>query len=101
MLDTADRQESEAAELRTVRLTTRLDALRRQMRDLEATEQVVAATPDRQISPTDPDARAMASAGTGTGVVGYNLQAAVDPDTHIVVAHEVINLSQQRRRACR
>jgi transposase len=96
MLDTADRQEGEAAELRTARLTTRLDALRRQMRELEAMEQAVAATPDGQISLTDPDARAMASAGTGTGLVGYNLQAAVDADTHIVVAHEVINLSHDR-----
>lgn len=96
MLDTADRQEGEAAELRTTRLTERLDALRRQMRELEAMEQAVAASPDRQISLTDPDARAMASAGTGTGVVGYNLQAAVDTATHIVVAHEIINLSHDR-----
>jgi len=96
MLDTADRQEGEAAELRTSRLMTRLDELRRQMRELEAMEAAVAATPDRQISLTDPDARAMASAGTGTGVVGYNFQAAVDTDSHIVVAHEVINLSHDR-----
>ena len=96
MLDTADRQEGEAAELRTARLTTRLDALRLQMRDLEAMEQAVAATPDRQISLTDPDARAMALAGGGTGLVGYNLQAAVDADTHIVVAYEVINLGHYR-----
>ena len=45
---------------------------------------------------TDPDARAMASAGTGTGLVGYNLQAAVDTGSHIVVAHEVLNLSHDR-----
>jgi transposase len=96
MLDTADRQDGEAGELRTVRLTTRLDELRRQMRELEAMEQAVAASPDRQISLTDPDARAMASAGTGTGVVGYNLQAAVDTGSHIVVAHELINLSHDR-----
>jgi transposase len=96
MLDTADRQEGDAAELRTARLTTRLGELHRQMRDLEAMERAVAASPDRQISLTDPDARAMASAGTGTGVVGYNLQAAVDAGSHIVVAHEVINLSHDR-----
>ena len=96
MLDTADRQEGEAAALRTTRLTTRLDALRRQMRELEAMEEAVLASPDRQISRTDPDARAMASAGTGTGVVGYNLQAAVDTNSHIVVAHEVINLGHDR-----
>jgi transposase len=96
MLDTADRQESDAGELRTARLTTRLGELRRQMRELEAMEQAVAATPDRQISLTDPDARAMASAGTGTGLVGYNLQAAVDTGSHIIVAHEIINLSHDR-----
>ena len=96
MLDSADRQEGEAAELRTTRLTTRLGELRRQMRELEAIEEAVTASPDRQISLTDPDARAMASAGTGTGVVGYNLQAAVDTNSHIVVAHEVINLSHDR-----
>ena len=96
MLDTADRQDGEAAELRTTRLTTRLGELRRQMRELEAMEQAVAASPDRQISLTDPDARAMASAGTGTGQVGYNLQAAVDTGSHIIVAHEVINLGHDR-----
>ena len=96
MLDTADRQEREAAELRTARLTERLGELRRQMRELEAMEQAVEATPDRQISLTDPDARAMASAGKGTGLVGYNLQAAVDTDSHIVVAHEIINLGHDR-----
>ena len=96
MLDTADRQEDGVAEMRTARLTTRLGELRRQMRELEAMEEAVAATPDRQISLTDPDARAMASAGKGTGLVGYNLQAAVDADSHIVVAHEVINLSHDR-----
>jgi transposase len=96
MLDTVDRQEGEAAELRTVRLTTRLDALRRQMRELEAMEEAVMAAPDRHISLTDPDARAMASAGGGTALVGYNLQAAVDADTYIVVAHEVINLGHDR-----
>ena len=96
MLDTADRQEGEVAGMRTTRLVTRLGELRRQMRELEAMEQMVKASPDRQISLTDPDARAMASAGTGTGVVGYNLQAAVDTGSHIIVAHEVINLSHDR-----
>ena len=96
MLDTADRQEGEAATLRTTRLTERLGELRRQMRELEAMERAVEASPDRQISLTDPDARAMASAGTGTGLVGYNLQAAVDTNSHIVVAHEVLNLGHDR-----
>ena len=96
MLDTADRQDCEAAELRGIRLTERLEELRRQMRELEAMEQAVMASPDRQISLTDPDARAMASTGKGTGLVGYNLQPAVDTGSHIVVAHEVINLGHDR-----
>jgi hypothetical protein len=57
MLDTADRQEDEAAEFRTARLTERLEALRSRMRELEAMEPVVTAAPDRQVSLTDPDAR--------------------------------------------
>ncbi len=55
------------------------------------------ALPEGQISLTDPDARAMASAGTGTGLVGHNLQAAIDTESHIVVVvHEILNLGHDR-----
>jgi transposase len=96
MLDTADRQEDEVAQVRTTRLTGRLDALRRQMRELAAMERAVADAPDQQISLTDPDARAMATSGKGTGMVGYNVQAAVDTDHHLIVAHEVTNIGHDR-----
>lgn len=95
-LDTADRQEVEVAEMRTTRLNERIEALRRQMRELQAMAKVVETAPDRQISLTDPDARAMATNGKGTGLVGYNVQAAVDAGSHIVVAHEVTNLGHDR-----
>ena len=95
-LDTADRQEADVAEMRTTRLNERIEALRRQMRELQAMAEVVDTAPDRQISLTDPDARAMATNGKGTGLVGYNVQAAVDTDSHIVVAHEVTNLGHDR-----
>ena len=96
MLDTADRQEDEVAEMRTARLTERLERLRRQMRELRAMEQAVQAAPDRQVSLTDPDARAMATNGKGTGMVGYNVQAAVDTKHHLIVAHEVTNVGHDR-----
>lgn len=96
MLDTADRQEDEVAEMRRDRLTERLERLRQQMRDLKAMERAVEAAPDGQVSLTDPDARAMATNGKGTGLVGYNVQAAVDTKHHLVVAHEVTNVGHDR-----
>ena len=95
-LDTADRQEAEVTELRTPRLKERLSALRDRLRALQAMETLVEAAPDRQISLTDPDARAMATNGKGTGLVGYNVQAAVDTKHHLIVAHEVTNVGHDR-----
>src|SRR5437773_5112665 len=91
MLDTADRQEEWVAELRVTRLSERLEALRRQMQRLKEMEQAIAEAPDHQVSLTDPDARAMATNGKGTGMVGYNVQTVVDAKHHLIVAHEVTN----------
>jgi transposase len=95
-LDTADRQEDAVAQSRTMRLAGRLDALRARMRELQAMAAAVEVAPDRQISLTDPDARAMATNGKGTGRVGYNVQAAVDTEHHLVVAHAVTNVGHDR-----
>lgn len=54
-------------------------------------DQALADTPDGQISLTDPDARAMATSARHGGLVGYNVQAAVDAETHLIVAHDVTN----------
>ena len=54
------------------------------------------AAPDQQISLTDPDARSMATSGRGSGVVGYNVQVAVDTAHHLIITHEVTNVGTDR-----
>src|SRR5437016_3089765 len=54
------------------------------------------ASPDQQISLTDPDSRSMATSGRGSGVVGYNVQVAVDTQNHLIVTHEVTNTGSDR-----
>lgn len=95
-LDTADRQEPGVPTGKVERLRERLGKLREQMRHLREMEVAVAASPDGQVSLTDPDARAMTSACRGTGMVGYNVQAAVDTTHHLIVAHEVTNAGNDR-----
>jgi transposase len=95
-LETADRQEGEPAEAKAGRLKEKIAKLREQMRDFQALEAEVHAAPDQQISLTDPDCRAMATNGKGTGLVGYNVQVAVDTEHHLIVAHEVTNVGHDR-----
>jgi transposase len=91
-LDTADRHEpSEALAARTTRLKEKIARLEQEMQRLADLEAKRLASPDQQISLTDPDARSMATSGRGSGVVGYNVQVAVETEHHLIVAHEVIN----------
>jgi transposase len=101
-LDTADRQEpSEALATRTTRLKEKLARLSEEMRRLEVLEARMLAAPDQQISLTDPDSRSMATSGRGSGVVGYNVQVAVDTEHHLIVTHEVTNVGSDRAQLAR
>ena len=93
-LDTADRHEPQVAALKTERLQGNIAALKAQMQKLKEIEVQLQAAPDKQISQTDPDARAMKS--QGTGIVGYNVQTAVDAKHHLIVAHVVTNVGSDR-----
>src|SRR6267378_1973658 len=96
-LDTADRQEpSEALKTKTSRLKEKIAKLKEQMQRLGVLKVQMLATPDLQISLTDPDSRSMATSGRGSGVVGYNVQVAVDTEHHLIVTHEVTNVGTDR-----
>jgi len=93
-LDTADRQEPAVAKVKSERLQDKIAALKEQMKVLKDIEVELNKTPDKQISLTDPDARSMKT--RGTGIVGYNVQTAVDTKHHLIVAHEVTNVGIDR-----
>ena len=91
-LDTADRTLGPAEfKAKAERLNEKIGAMREQMRRLEHFEQRLRDQPDAQLSLTDPDSRAMSTNGRRSGIVGYNVQAAVDAKHHLIVAHEVTN----------
>ena len=88
-LDTADRQEPAVAQVKAERLRDKIETLKAKMQELKEIEVQLNETPDKQLSLTDPDARSMKT--RGTGMVGYNVQAAVDATHHLIVTHEVTN----------
>ena len=88
-LDTADRQEPAVAQIKAERLHDKIATLKAKMQELKEIEVQLNETPDKQISLTDPDARSMKT--RGSGMVGYNVQAAVDAKHHLIVTHEVTN----------
>ena len=96
-LDSADRQEASLArETKIERLTDKIAKLKQEMQRLKALEAEMLAAPDRQLSLTDPDARSMATSGRGSGIVGYNVQIAVDTKHHLIPSHEVVNEGTDR-----
>src|SRR5471032_2014131 len=96
-LDTADRQEpSDTLASKTTRVREKIAKLEDEMRRLAGIEAQMLESSDQQVSLTDPDARSMATSGRGSGVVGYNVQVAVDTEHHLIITHEVTNVGTDR-----
>jgi transposase len=96
-LETADRTQPAEVQAKTERLEGKIKKMRQRMKDLQAVKAQLATLPDRQLSQTDPDARAMTTySAKGTAMVGYNVQTAVDTRNHLIVAHEVTNTGSDR-----
>ena len=101
-LESADRQEqTDAIVMRTKRLKDKIGKLKDEMDRLAGVNEQRRAEPDKQISMTDPDARSMATSGRGSGVVGYNVQAAVDTKHHLIIAHDVVQTGNDRDQLAR
>jgi len=96
VLDKADRHQPGEFLAKTDRIKDKVKTLREQMRRMNQTEKQLAQQAEPQISLTDPDSRSMMWQAKGTGVVGYNVQVAVDTKHHLIVAHEVTNVGHDR-----
>jgi transposase len=95
-LDRADRQPEFSTRGRVKHIKEKIASFKRQIEEFNALSRQLHQAPDQQISETDPDARSMATSGRGTGMVGYNVQTAVDTTHHLIVAHEVTNVGHDR-----
>lgn len=93
----ADHQDNETSKAKTKPLTDKIEGLKSEIKRLKKLEVEMMASPDEQISMTDPDARSMTTSGRGTAMAGYNAQSAVDVKNHLIVAHEVTNQGHDRR----
>ena len=98
-LSELDKSDRSASPEDTRPLKDKITALEEEMDRLKKLEVRMLEAPDQQLSLTDPDARSMKY--RGGGMVGYNVQTAVDVDTHLIVAHEVSNVGTDRRHLTR
>lgn len=77
-MESADRAESKLGDVKKSHLKDKIKAVRKEVRRIKQIETQVLEAPDQQISLTDPDARSMKTRGGSSGIVGYNVQTAVE-----------------------
>src|SRR5215472_12267866 len=95
-LETADRHGDAVPEAKVERLKGKIEKLKEEIVRLNEINAEMMKSEDKQISLSDPDARSMATSVKDAGIVGYNVQIAVDTQHHLIVAHEVNNVGSDR-----
>ena len=93
-MESVDRMDDKQSKQQSERLKDKIVNLKKEVKRLKELEKEMLASPDKQISLTDPDARSMKT--RGSGIVGYNVQAAADTKHHLIVTHEVTNVGNDR-----
>lgn len=82
-LEHADRTNDATTQARAPRLQEKIESIKQGLAKFDAIEKQLAAAPDKQVSLTDPDARSMNT--RGTGIVGYNVQTAVEVSEQVSI----------------
>ena len=95
-LESFDLQEQAVEPAKLQHIDKQIASLKQQMDDAKEMERQVNESPDHQVSLTDPDARAMGTTARSSGVVGYNVQTAVDTKHYLIVEHDVTNNTSDR-----
>jgi len=100
-LESADRVDSQVPEQRKVHLKEKIKAVEQEMARVNRIGEHLAESSETQVSLTDPDARSMRTKSKSSGIVGYNVQTAVDAENHLIVAHDVTNTGSDRNQLSR
>lgn len=96
-LETADRHGEAVPEAKVERLQGKIEKLKEEIVRLNAINAEMMKS-DKQISLSNPDARSMATSGKDTGIVGYNVQIAVErSDQRGHRSHQLGNMAGQAR----
>ena len=92
----ADRVETPLNMSKKERLQKKIKRIRAEIEKIKDIETMIDNAPGEQVSLTDPDLRSMRTKSKTSGIVGYNVQTAVETKHHLIVAHEVTNTGSDR-----
>jgi hypothetical protein len=100
-LDSADRNDAEAPEQRKVDVKEKIKAVEQEIARVDRIGEQLANSSWTKVPLTDPDARSMRTKSKSFGIVGYNVQTAVDAENYLIVADDATNTGSDRSKLSR